>query len=144
MMSIRVAGNGSAVPLPTSWESRTARFSTYSPTDDAAVITAVGEIDAANADRLGAYALQFAAECRHVVLHLSGVEFFGAEGFAMLQAFNAHCAQAGVRWVMVPSVAVVRVLRICDPDGEFPTADDVDGALETALGEPRRRLQLVT
>jgi anti-anti-sigma factor len=130
--------DGSTVPLAAG------RFGLYRPTSDTAVINVAGEIDAANAGRFGDYALSVSAQCRYLVLDLSGVEFFGTEGFSMLHMFNVRCAKAGVRWAMVPSVAVRRVLRICDPEGALSAAHTVEAALDLVHGEPRRLMHLVT
>lgn len=100
-------------------------------------------MDAANAAKLGDYTLRVALESHYLVLDLSGVAFFGTEGFSTLHMLNVRCAKAGVRWSMVPSAAVSRVLRICDPGGGLPAAITVDAALAASQGEPRRLLHLV-
>ncbi|MET0700139.1 MAG: STAS domain-containing protein [Mycobacterium sp.] len=131
------------VPLATSWHTRIARFGLRWPIADTAVITADGAIDAANAGELGDYALRVSARCGYLVLDLTGVDFFGTQGFSMLHMFNVRCAKAGVRWAMVPSAAVHRVLRICDPEGGLNAAHTVESALELVHAEPRRLLHLV-
>jgi anti-anti-sigma factor len=135
--------DGSTDPLSRPCDTRTARFGLHRPTSDTAILSADGEIDAANADHLGDYALQVAGDCRYLVLDLSGVEFFGTDGFSTLHTLNVRCAEAGVRWVMVPSMAVNRVLRICDPRGGLRAADTLDAALDAVHGEQRGLLQLV-
>jgi hypothetical protein len=44
---------------------------------------------------------------------------------------------------MVPSEAVSRLMRICDPDSTLPICATIESALATVRGEPRRLLQLV-
>jgi anti-anti-sigma factor len=139
---VEIAEDGAAVPLATSWETRTGRFGLHRPSPDTAVITAGGEIDAANAGELGGYALGVSTRCGYLVLDLTGVEFFGTQGFSMLHMFNVRCAKDGVRWAMVPSAAVHRVLQICDPEGGLTAAPTVEEALDLVHGEPRRLLQL--
>lgn len=143
MSVVEVTDDGSSSSPPRSWEGPNARFATHWPAAESAVIRADGEIDAANAARLGDYALQTALQSKYVVLDLSGVSFFGTEGFSTLHMLNVRCAKAGVRWSMVPSAAVSRVLRICDPGGGLPAAITVDAALAANQGEPRRVLHLV-
>jgi anti-anti-sigma factor len=111
-----------------SWQqSRAARFSArWDPSGT--VITVDGELDAANADQLSAYVHHSAARGGRVVLDLRGLEFIGTAGFSALHRINVVCLRARVRWAMVPSPAVSRLLRICDPDGTLP--------LTTAAHEP--------
>ena len=49
-----------------------------------------------------------------------------------------------IEWALVPSAAVTRLLRICDPDSTLPICDSVDAAMAAVQGEPRRLLQLVS
>ena len=109
-----------------------------------AVITAHGELDAANAQEFVDYALRHAPETERLVLDLSGVEFFGTAGFSALHSVNVRCAGEKIQWAMVPSAAVTRLLRICDPDSALPISSSVDTALAAVQGEPRRLLQLVS
>jgi anti-anti-sigma factor len=109
-----------------------------------AVITAHGELDAANAQEFVDYALRHAPETERLVLDLSGVEFFGTAGFSALHSVNVRCAGEQIEWAVVPSSAVTRLLRICDPDSALPICGSVDTALSAVQGEPRRLLQLVS
>jgi anti-anti-sigma regulatory factor len=108
----------------------TAHFSARWPHPAIAVVSAHGELDAANAQDFAAYALQ-------------RIEFFGTAGFSALHTLNVRCAGEGVDWAMVPSRAVGRVLQICDPDATLPVATGVETALADFAGEPRPLLQLV-
>jgi anti-anti-sigma factor len=103
-----------------SWQqSRTALFNArWEPS--ATLITVDGELDAANADHLAAYVQHSASRCRRVILDLRGLEFIGTAGFSALHRINVVCSGAQVTWAMVPSAAVARLLRICDPDGTLP------------------------
>ena len=49
-----------------------------------------------------------------------------------------------VDWALVPSAAVTRLLRICDPDSALPICRNVDAALSALRAEPHRLLQLVS
>src|ERR1700752_758718 len=108
-----------------------------------AVITAHGELDAANAQEFVDYALRHAPRTDRLVLDLTGVEFFGTSGFSALHSVNVRCAGEKIVWALAPSPAVTRLLRICDPDSALPICASVDTALSAVKGEPRRLLQLV-
>ena len=108
-----------------------------------AVITAHGELDASNAQEFVDYALRHAAHSEHLVLDLSGVDFFGTAGFSALHTINVRCAGDNIDWALVPSTAVTRLLRICDPDSALPICRNVDAALSDCAREPQPLLQLV-
>ena len=93
------------------------------------MVSAHGELDAANADQLAEYVGRCIQHCRWLTLDLTGLKFIGTAGFSALHRINVACSAADVRWALVPSVAVSRLLRVCDPDGVLPTA------------EPKRRTQ---
>jgi anti-anti-sigma factor len=103
-----------------SWQqSRTARFCARWSASGA-VITVDGELDAANADQLAAYVQRSVRRSRRVILDLRGLEFIGTAGFSVLHRINVASSGAQVHWAMVPSPAVARLLRICDPNGTLP------------------------
>ena len=120
-----------------------AHFATRWLKPSMAVITAHGELDAANAQQFVDYALRHAANTDRLVLDLTGVDFFGTAGFSALHTLNVRCAAEKIEWAMAPSAAVTRLMRICDPDSTLPICDGVDSALAAVQGEPRRLLQLV-
>ncbi|MGO8964146.1 STAS domain-containing protein, partial [Mycobacterium sp.] len=62
------------------------------------MITADGELDAANADQLAAYVQHSVGSARRVVLDLRGLEFIGTAGFSALHRINVVCSGAQVRW----------------------------------------------
>jgi hypothetical protein len=59
------------------------------------------------------------------VLDLSRLKFFGTDGFSALHLINVKCAGANLRWAVVPSKGVTRLLRICDPDHTLPLIKSV-------------------
>ncbi|WP_343710413.1 STAS domain-containing protein [Mycobacterium sp.] len=122
-------------------ENHGARFTTRSG-PPAAVVAVDGDIDAANAGRFADHVQRCAAGCGCLIVDLRGVEFFGTEGFSVLHGINVRCAEAGVRWAVVPSAAVRRLLSICDPDEMLPTAPTVTAAL-TDDRRPQRLSELV-
>lgn len=123
-------------------ESFAASFATRWLQPAVAVISAQGELDASNAEGLVDYALRDADRTQRLALDLSGVQFFGTAGFSALHTLNVRCAGAGIEWVLVPSAAVSRLLRICDPHSALPTANTMPAALSLLQAE-RRLLQLV-
>jgi anti-anti-sigma factor len=132
-----------------SWQqSRTAQF-TASWGPAGTVITVAGELDAANSDELAAYVQQSIKRSRKLILDLRDVKFLGTAGFSALHRINVICSGAQAYWAMVPSPAVSRLLRVCDPDGTLPvTTVRHEPLLETLPGGherawPRPLLQLV-
>jgi anti-anti-sigma factor len=121
----------------------TAHFGTRWLHPSLAVISAHGELDAANAQEFVDYALRHAAHLGRLVLDLIGVDFFGTAGFSALHTLNVRCAAEEIHWALAPSPAVSRLLRICDPDSTLPVCDSVQDALAVVQGEPRRLLQLI-
>lgn len=130
---------GSAVPAPhlttalppDRWESSTARCITRWG-NSGAVLSVDGELDAANAGQLADYVQRCAGYCQWLALDLRELAFIGTAGFSALRSIDARCAQTKVYWAMVPSVAVSRLLRVCDPDRALPTAQEVADVLTTA------------
>ena len=106
-----------------------ARFNTRWTMSSVAIVSAYGDIDATNASTLTDYAIVNAARCRGLILDLSGLKFFGTEGFSALHRVSVRCARAEIGWVVVSGAAVSRLLRICDPHGSLPTVDTVSAAL---------------
>jgi anti-anti-sigma factor len=126
------------------WECHTARVhADWGPSGP--VITVRGELDASNAGQLADYVQRCATHSRTLILDLTGVEFFGTAGFSALHTINVRCAGADVRWAVVPSQAVSRLLRICDPDNALPIAESTpDADADGENDEPRPLLQLVS
>ena len=122
----------------------TAQLATRWLRPSTAVITAHGELDAANAQEFADYVLRHTARAGNLVIDLSSLDFFGTAGFSALHTVNVRCAGDSVRWALVPSSAVTRLLRICDPDSALPACASVDAALSAVQREPRRLLQLVS
>jgi anti-anti-sigma factor len=124
------------------WECHTARFTAdWGPSGP--VITAHGELDASNAGQLADYVQHCATHSRSLILDLRGVEFFGTAGFSALHTINVRCAGANVCWAVVPSQAVSRLVRLCDPDNTLPIAESA-AADVCEDDEPRPLLQLVS
>jgi anti-anti-sigma factor len=118
-----VRGTNAALPPP-AWENHSARFSATWDTARV-VITAHGELDASNAIELADYFDLCIDHSTPLIVDLSGLKFFGTAGFSALHLINVRCAGAKLRWAVVPSKAVTRLLRICDPDHALPLIQSV-------------------
>lgn len=125
--------------LPPDWEIHSARFSATWDTARV-VITADGELDATNATQFADYFDLCITDSTPLVLDLSGLEFFGTAGFSALHLINVRCAGAKLRWGVVPSKAVSRLLRICDPDHALPLIESVHAMPDTDDEDPGDRL----
>lgn len=80
-------------------------------------ISAAGEVDASNRRLLASYVFRHGANSRRLILDMTEVEFFGVECFSVLHLIADRCVTAAVAWTLVPSPAVARAIRICDPNG---------------------------
>jgi anti-anti-sigma factor len=139
-----VFGTDVALPPPT-WANHSARF-TAEWDSSRLVITAHGELDASNANQLADYVQRCIAHSTSViVVDLSGLEFFGTAGFSALHLINVRCAGAKLRWAAVPSNAVSRLLRICDPDYTLPLVESVSAVADSDDESPEssRLFQLI-
>jgi anti-anti-sigma factor len=120
------------------WQSHTTRLANRRLRSSIAVISAHGHIDASNADTLTEYTLGHLTRCRGLILDLRDLDFFGTDGFSALHRVSVCCADPGIGWVVVPSEAVSRVLRIGDPQGWLPAASTVEAAMAIIQGQPHR------
>lgn len=130
---------------PASLERAGVRLSTHTE-GSATVVAATGEIDASNISRLTDYVRGVLRANCPLVIDLSELSFFGAQGIPALFMLSEECGRAGVSWAVVTSHPVQRLLRIGDKDRRLPTVSSVSDALKRlATPTPARRLlQLVT
>jgi anti-anti-sigma factor len=126
---------------PEVWESHTARFDAHRGRSGA-VITVRGEVDAANADALAEYVQRCAGYCEWLVLDLSGLDFIATAALSALHTINDRCAAMDVYWTLVPSPAVSKVLKFCEPDPVLPSDESLTDAL-AAVQNQRPRLQVL-
>lgn len=101
-----------------------------------AVVRPRGDVDTGTVARLrGELAEQVAGGARHVVLDLSGVDFLGSSGLALLvEQREAATAREGALCLVAVPRAVARPLQITGLGGLFPTYDDVDAAVADLTG----------
>ena len=90
------------------------------------VVTVRGEVDAGNGAALAGYVERNAGVAATLILDLRGVDFFGTAGLTALRRVDLCCER--IRWVLVASPAVKRVLRVCHAD-DLPQADSVATAV---------------
>ncbi|MEH3138933.1 MAG: STAS domain-containing protein [Mycobacterium kyogaense] len=121
-----------------------AHFQTRRPQPATAVVSAHGELDAANGNAFVNYALRDAKQTQWLVIDLSGLSFFATAGFSALHTLNVQCAGQNIRWALIPSLAVDRLLRLCDPDSTLPISVDIANALTTVHSDPPRLLKLIS
>lgn len=80
---------------------------------DLAVITVIGDVDAANTHHLLDYTLGKVLLCRRLILDLSRVGFFASAGYRMLTTLESRCAMADIEFAVTPGALVGRALHIC-------------------------------
>ncbi|MGE2836602.1 STAS domain-containing protein [Mycobacterium sp. SMC-4] len=120
-----------------------ARFETHRPQPSAAVVAAHGELDAANCHQFIDFALRSGDQTKRLVVDLTGLSFFATAGFSALHTLNVRCAGDDIRWALVPSQAVDRLLRLCDPDSALPICEDTASALTAVHTDSPDLLQLI-
>ncbi|GAS99025.1 anti-anti-sigma regulatory factor [Mycolicibacterium canariasense] len=108
-----------------------------------AVLSVFGELDAANSREFSDYVVLHLPHVRELVLDLTGVEFFGTAAFSAMRTMGARAAGEGIDWSVVPSHAVSRLLRICDPNSLLPIEESVASALLRLQRDPSDLLQIV-
>jgi len=104
-------------------------FTAQNLTDSRVLVEVRGDVDATNRHALGRFIQHHTRVSKQLLLDLSGVDFFGSQGFTSLYYVSTHCVRRDVDWMVVGSRTVLRILRICDPDGELPVVGDFKAAL---------------
>ncbi len=103
-------------------------FTADEVSDGRMLITVGGEIDATNHHALGKFIQRHIRVSKQLILDLTGVDFFGSQGFTALHYVSVHCARRDVDWMIAAGRTALRILRVCDPDNELPLAGDIAGA----------------
>jgi anti-anti-sigma factor len=111
----------------------------------ATVVTIRGLIDAVNVDRVSENIRRFILGNHPVVLDMTDVSHFAADGISLLYTLDEDCRAAGVVWTLVASPAVIELLGDgCDEnEAMFPIARSVHEALRNLADAIARRRQLV-
>lgn len=110
------------------------------------LIGATGELDAFNLHHLTDFARRCTGARRPLVLDLSQLDFLAAQGIDCLRDVDDACGRNSIAWALVPSHAVLRLLRICEQDTRLPVVSSIDEAVQrfSASVRPQALLQLVT
>jgi len=109
----------------------------------ATVVTIDGEIDAVNVDQVIECARRFVLAKDPLVLDMSNVNSFAAEGVSLLISVAEDCRAAEVEWVLVPGTATADLLCDTGYDATFPVARSVHEALRDFTDVIDRRRQLL-
>lgn len=136
MTGSKITQNAFATPatdVTQTWQSHTAKFTVHWGRAGA-VVTASGEIDAANAGPFAHHITRCADYCEWLILDLSALTFLGTVGFSALQSISVQCAQERTYLMVIPGLPVSTVLRICDSESRIPLA----GSLEAALANVQK------
>ncbi len=131
MTTSKIAETAFATPATETtqaWRSHTAKFTVHWGRAGA-VVSASGEIDAANAEPFADYAHRCVDCCEWLVLDLSALTFIGTVGFSALQSIGTRCSTVQTKLMVIPSAAVSAVLRICDPESRLPLVGSLADAL---------------
>lgn len=97
----------------------------------ATVITVTGEIDASNAEFLTTVLRGFAGQKGLLVVDLTDLDFFGAQGLRLLSDFDEQCRQAGSAWALVPCRILRRMMEVIDIGRRLPVSDSADDAVKS-------------
>ena len=111
----------------------------YHPSPATIVLVAHGDVDASNACDLVTAVRHALESCDGLVLDLTAVGFFGAQGLRALDIIS-ECSTPRV--VLVPSPAVSRLLQLCATAPPMRLAEDVDAAV-TMVQAGLRSLRLL-
>lgn len=141
-MSAAISSDPLAAPRPGVQRADRGQFRSRELSDTTVLVAAVGEVDAANAADLVSFIEDHVAGYQQLVLDLSQLAFFSADGFSTLHSIRVRCSRRAVEWVLVPGPAVSRVLRVCDPEEELATAGNIVSAVAALARGPHRHLQL--
>jgi anti-anti-sigma factor len=104
-------------------------FTAQTLTDSLVLVDVRGDIDATNRHALGRYIQHHTRVSKQLLLDLTAVDFFGSQGFTSLYYASTYCARRDVDWMIVGGRTVLRIVGICDPDGELPVVGDFAAAL---------------
>lgn len=93
------------------------------------VLTATGEVDAANADIFVTSLTRFATGPRPVIVDLRPMTFLGTLGLRGLLCFDDKCSRSGTNWVLLAGPMVHRLTGIVCPLRPLHIATTVAEAL---------------
>jgi anti-anti-sigma factor len=94
------------------------------------VLTIVGDIDAFNTDHLTRFVTATVKAGQALILDLSQVSFLAVAGLRALLQIGEACLLKGMPWTVITSEAVEMTLRATETEGEVPTTNSMDAALQ--------------
>jgi anti-anti-sigma factor len=94
------------------------------------VVNISGEIDVSNVEQVTNFAVCSVAADDALLLDMTGVTFFGAQGISMLVTIEDICSQGELPWALVTSPAVERVLYLSGQATVLPVATSVHAAMQ--------------
>ncbi|TAM68266.1 STAS domain-containing protein [Mycobacterium sp.] len=94
------------------------------------IVQARGAIEAGNAARLSDHITDLANPGRPLILDLRGVNFMNDDGFYVLVRIAECSHRTGMRWALVASEAVDRLLSVTPSTYRLPIAASVDEAMQ--------------
>lgn len=100
------------------------------------IVQVHGAVDAGNAERLSDYVDDLASPGRSLILDFRGVGFFSDDGLRALVRVGEKSQRTGVRWALVTSQAVERLLPITDSNYRLATAASLEEALQQLIPHP--------
>lgn len=103
-------------------------FTAQELADGRVLVGVRGDVDATNHQTLGRFVARHTRVSKQLILDLTGVDFFGSQGFTALYYVSVQCARRDVDWMIAGGRSVLRILRICDPDADLPLAGDIAAA----------------
>lgn len=90
------------------------------------IVQVRGAIEASNASRLSDHVTDLANPDRPLILDLRGVSFINDDGFYALVRIAEYSHRTGMRWALVTSAAVDRLLSVTPSTYRLPIAASVD------------------
>ncbi|MGH3541176.1 MAG: STAS domain-containing protein [Mycobacterium sp.] len=94
------------------------------------IVQVHGAVEACNAARLSHHVDDLASVARPLILDLRGVDFFSGDGFRALVRIAEKSQRTGMRWALVSSEAVDRLLRSTDSNYRLRIEASVEEALQ--------------
>ncbi len=95
----------------------------------ATVVTIQGRIDADNIKQVTDYTRRFILAKNPLILDLTDVDDFGAEGISVVTALSAECRAAGVECILSATEVVADLVRDYHDESQLPIASSVHEAL---------------
>jgi anti-anti-sigma factor len=94
------------------------------------IVQVTGAIEACNAARLSERITELANPDHSLILDLRGVNFINDDGFNALVRIAEYSHKTGMRWALVTSAAVDRLLSVTPSTYRLPIAGSVDEAMQ--------------